>query len=96
MSKLSKADLIDAVYNRAGVYRKDVKSVVDLFIEELKTALALHNTVELRGLGTFTVKTRKGRSNARNPKTGEQVSVASRSVVSFKPGIDLKRDVKPL
>jgi integration host factor subunit beta len=46
--------------------------------------------VELRGVGTFEVRTRKGRSKARNPKTGEIVSVEDHGVAAFRPGRELK------
>ncbi|MCL2374178.1 MAG: HU family DNA-binding protein [Treponema sp.] len=96
MSKFTKADIIDAIYNKTGTSRKEIKGVVDLFMEELKAAIVSHNVIELRGFGTFEVKTRKGRQKARNPKTGEPLTVSSHGVVAFRPGRDLKRDVWPL
>jgi len=96
MSKFTKADIVDAIYNKAGTDRKEIRALVDLFISELKAALVSHKVIELRGFGTFEVKTRKGRQKARNPKTGEPISVSSHGVVAFKPGRDLKRDVWPL
>ena len=96
MDKFTKADIIDAIYNRSGVNRKEVRNVVDLFIEELKVALISNKVIELRGFGTFEIKTRKGRQKARNPKTGEILSVNSHGIVAFRAGRDLKRDVWPL
>ena len=96
MSKFTKADIIDAIYNKTGTSRKEIRDVVDLFIEEVKAALVSHNVIELRGFGTFEIKVRKGRQKARNPKTGETISVNSHKIVSFRPGRDLKRDVWPL
>jgi len=96
VSKFTKADIIDAIYNKTGTSRKEIKGVVDLFMEELKAAIVSHNVIELRGFGTFEVKTRKGRQKARNPKTGEPLTVSSHGVVAFRPGRDLKRDVWPL
>ena len=100
MNKFTKADIIDAIYNKtdnkAGIHRKEIKDVVDSFIEELKTALIANKIIELRGFGTFEIKTRKGRQKARNPKTGEILSVGSHGIVVFRSGRDLKRDVWPL
>jgi len=96
VDKFTKADIIDAIYNRSGVNRKEVRNVVDLFIEELKVALISNKVIELRGFGTFEIKTRKGRQKARNPKTGEILSVNSHGIVAFRAGRDLKRDVWPL
>ena len=96
MNKLTKAEIVDAIYNKTGTNRKEIRDIVDKFIEEVKTALVTRNVIELRGFGTFEVKVRKGRQKARNPKTGEIVSVNSHGIVSFRPGRDLKRDVWPL
>ena len=96
MSKFTKADIVDAIYNKTGVNRKEIRDVVDLFIEEVKAALVSHGVIELRGFGTFETKIRKGRQKARNPKTGETISVKSHGTVTFRPGRELKRDVWPL
>ena len=93
MSKITKADILDAIYVKTRSNRKEIRDVVDLFIGELKDALVAHKVIELRGFGTFQVKVRKGRQKARNPKTGETVSVDSHGIVAFKAGRDLKRDV---
>ena len=92
MDKLTKADIVDAIYNKAGIDRKDIRDVVDLFIEEIKAALIAHKIIELRGFGTFEVKIRKGRQKARNPKTGEILSVNSHGIAAFRPGRELKQD----
>ena len=96
MDKFTKVDIVDAIYNKTGMNRKDIRDVVDLFITEVKGALISHKVVELRGFGTFETRMRKGREKARNPKTGEILSVNSHSIVAFRPGRDLKQDVWPL
>ena len=93
MGKLTKADIVDAIYNKTGADRKEIRNVVDRFIEEIKSALISNKVIELRGFGTFEIKIRKGRQKARNPKTGEAISVNSHGVVSFRAGRELKRDV---
>lgn len=92
-SKLTKADIIDSIYQKTGVNRKEIHSVIDLFIEEIKAALSDGRIVELRGFGTFEIRIRKGRKKARNPKTGEPVSVGAHGVAAFRPGKELKQDV---
>ena len=96
MDKYTKADIIDAIYNKTGTSRKEIRGIIDLLIEELKSSLVSHKVIELRGFGTFEVKVRKGRKAARNPKTGESVTVASHGAVVFKPGKELKRDTWPV
>lgn len=91
--KLTKADIIDSINVKTGTNRKDIHAVIDLFIEEIKTALTDGRVVELRGFGTFEIRVRKGRKKARNPKTGEPVSVNAHGVAAFRPGKELKQDV---
>jgi integration host factor subunit beta len=92
-TKFTKADIIDSIYNKTGINRKDIRVVVDLLIDEIKTALVNQRVIELRGFGTFEIKVRKGRTKARNPKTGELLSVGSHGIAAFRAGRDLKREV---
>jgi len=91
--KLTKADIIDSINEKTGTNRKDIHKVIDLFIEDIKDALSEGRVVELRGFGTFEIRVRKGRQKARNPKTGEPVSVSAHGVAAFRPGKELKQDV---
>ncbi|MDR2068940.1 MAG: integration host factor subunit beta [Spirochaetaceae bacterium] len=91
--KVTKADIVDAVYQKTGMSRKEIRTVVDLFLDEIKNALIEQMIIELRGFGTFEIRVRKGRQKARNPKTGEAVSVNSHGIAAFRPGRELKQDV---
>ena len=93
MSKLTKADIVDAIYGKVPVDRKRIQKIVDLFFDEVKAALVSNKAIELRGFGTFEIKIRKERKKARNPKTGEILSVDSHGVVVFRAGQELKQDV---
>lgn len=90
--KVTKAELIDALYERTAINRKDIHGLIDSLIEEIKQAILAEKTVELRGFGTFEIRIRKGRKRARNPKTGETVSVADHGVAIFRPGRELKQE----
>jgi integration host factor subunit beta len=92
-SKYTKADIVDLVCEKTGVSRREVRIIIDLFIDELKGALEQNRVIELRGFGTFEIKIRKGRSKARNPKTGKCVEVVSHGIAAFRPGRDLKKAV---
>jgi len=92
-SKYTKAEIIDSIYNKTGINRKEIRNMMDLLIEEIKEALIRRTVIELRGFGTFEVRIRKGRQKARNPKTGEILSVNSHGTVSFRAGRELKQDV---
>jgi integration host factor subunit beta len=91
--KITKADIVDALYEKTGMSRKDIRTVMDLFIDELKDALMRRQVIELRGFGTFEVKVRKARPKARNPRTGETISIRSHGIVAFRSGRELKQDV---
>jgi len=91
--KFTKADIIDAVYEKTGMSRTEVRSVLDLFIDEMKDALVRRQVIELRGFGTFEVKVRKARPRARNPRTGETIGIRSHGAVSFRSGRELKQAV---
>ena len=91
--KTTKADIIELIYLSSDISKKDIRVVVDQLFEVLKDKLSQRAVIELRGFGTFELKQRKGREKARNPKTGEVVSVDSHCVVSFRSGKELKRRV---
>jgi nucleoid DNA-binding protein len=88
--KVTKADFIETLFEMTKVNRKDIHTIIDSFLDEVKNALIADKVVELRGFGTFEVRTRKGRSRARNPRTGETVSVQDHGVAVFRPGKELK------
>jgi integration host factor subunit beta len=88
---LTKAEIIEAIFEKTQINRKTIHSVVDQFFDEVKLALMEDRIVELRGFGTFEIRTRKGREKARNPKTGEVVPVQNHGVTVFRPGKDLKK-----
>lgn len=91
--KKTKSDLVNHIYEKSGHELKDIRSIVDIFLEEVKDALEDGQSVELRGFGTFEIRERKGRKKARNPKTGETVSVEDHAVVAFRSGKELKSSV---
>jgi len=88
--KLTKAEIIENIKNRTGIAAGDIHAIIDELIVEIKDALIEDKVIELRNLGTFEIRTRKGKSKARNPKTGEIVSVESHGVAYFRPGRELK------
>lgn len=71
------------------LYQRDVERIVSTIFEEIANALARGDRVELRGFGAFSVKTREARTG-RNPRTGETVHVARKSVPFFKVGKELR------
>jgi integration host factor subunit beta len=93
MKKFTKVDIVDALYEKTGMTRTEIRNVVDLFIDEMKDALMRRQVIELRGFGTFEVKVRKARPRARNPRTGETITIRSHGAVAFRSGRELKQAV---
>ena len=93
--KVTKNDVVEKIYEDTGldITKKDIHIIVDKVFEEIKQALIEDQIVELRGFGTFEVRTRKGREKAHNPKTGEKVSVEVHGAAVFRPGKELKNSV---
>lgn len=95
---MTKADLVElvtaAMARTAGplISKKDCARVVDTFLDTVKDALADQQNIEIRGFGTFKIRSRKTRM-ARNPRTGDPVEVAARPVPVFKPSKELRAKV---
>lgn len=90
---MTKKDIVLKVSTETGLKQLDVKRVVQKSLEVIVASLAESKTVELRNFGIFKVKSRKGRTG-RNPRTGAKVPVPPKRVVTFKPGLIMKRDIR--
>jgi len=87
---MTKSELILRLAERnPHLYQRDVERIVSTIFEEIAGALARGDRVELRGFGAFSIKSRNARVG-RNPRTGEAVQVARKSVPFFKTGKDLR------
>jgi integration host factor subunit beta len=91
--KSTRVTIVNSMSNKTGIEPETVRYMVDWIIDEIKNALRERRIIELRGFGTFEIKIRKGRKKARNPKTGETISVDSHGVVSFRAGRELSKDI---
>ena len=86
---MTKADIVEQIAGRTGLTKTDTSLVVEGVLEALKNALITGETVEIRGFGTFKIKKRAAR-RARNPRTGEPVTIPEKFVPTFKPSRELK------
>ena len=86
---LTKADMVEKLLLDFGINKRDAKNLVDEFFEEVKAALADGRSVKLSGFGNFDLRDKNQRPG-RNPKTGEEIPITARRVVTFKPGQKLK------
>jgi nucleoid DNA-binding protein len=85
---MTKADVVELIAERTGFTAKDVKVVVEQFLDEVKNCLQDDKHLEIRGFGTFKVKNHKARK-ARNPKTNEEVQVPAKKKAFFKVSREL-------
>lgn len=90
---MTKKDIILKVADETNLKQTDVKQVVQKTFDYMVEALVRGEKIELRNFGVFKVKERKSRTG-RNPRTGQIVPVPPRKVVVFKPGLEMKHQVK--
>ena len=86
---LTKVDIIDAIYEKLGIPKKDCVSIVESVFEIIKDDLDKGNDVMISGFGKWTVKAKKKRKG-RNPQTGKELMINARKVVTFRPSQVLK------
>jgi len=87
---MTKSDLIEKISETVtNLNKKECEVVVDAVFDNMKDALRSGGKIEIRGFGSFTVRTRRAKEG-RNPKTGEKVSIPEKKVPFFKVGKELK------
>ncbi len=89
---MNKTELVNSVAEKAEMTKKDAEKVVNAVFTSIEEALGKGDKVQLVGFGTFEVKERAARTG-RNPKTGEEISIAATKVPVFKAGKSLKEIV---
>ncbi len=89
---LTKADMIGNLYDKLDFNKREAKEIVEMFFEEICAALEVGEQVKLSGFGNFELKN-KGERPGRNPKTGQEIIITERRVVTFRPGQKLKSKV---
>ncbi|MEO6699756.1 MAG: integration host factor subunit alpha [Paraperlucidibaca sp.] len=92
MGALTKADMVDRLFDELGLNKREAKELVEQFFEEVSQALVDGRFVKLSGFGNFELRDKRQRPG-RNPKTGEEIPISARRVVTFRPGQKLKQRV---
>lgn len=90
---LTKADMAERLFEELGLNKREAKELVEMFFEEIRGALENGKQVKLSGFGNFDLRDKKQRPG-RNPKTGEEIPITARRVVTFRPGQKLKARVE--
>lgn len=89
---VTKLDLAERLFETLGLNKREAKEFVDRFFEEIRVALESGQSVKLSGFGNFELRD-KGERPGRNPKTGEDIPISARRVVTFRPGQKLRARV---
>lgn len=90
---LTKAELAEKLFEELGLNKREAKELVEMFFEEVRLALESGSQVKLSGFGNFDLRD-KNKRPGRNPKTGEEIPITARRVVTFRPGQKLKSRVE--
>ena len=89
---ITKADMIEHLHDDLGLSKSDCKQIVEDFFQEITDSLINNEEVKLSGFGNFELIDKKARPG-RNPKTGENVTITARRVVTFKAGNKLRQKI---
>ena len=90
---LTKAIMAEKLFEELGLNKREAKELVEFFFEEVRSALERGAQVKLSGFGNFDLRDKKQRPG-RNPKTGQEIPITARRVVTFRPGQKLKARVE--
>ena len=90
---LTKASMAESLFDELGLNKREARELVDSFFEDLRLALSAGEQIKLSGFGNFDLRDKNQRPG-RNPKTGEEIPITARRVVTFRPGQKLKSRVE--
>jgi integration host factor subunit alpha len=90
---LTKAEIANRLFDEVGLNKREAKEFVDAYFEEIRSALESGENVKLSGFGNFQLR-EKNQRPGRNPKTGEEIPISARRVVTFRPGQKLRARVE--
>ena len=93
MGALSKAEIADQLFEQLGLNKREAKEIVELFFDEIGKALENNVQVKISGFGNFDLREKRERPG-RNPKTGEEIPISARRVVTFHSGQKLKARIE--
>lgn len=89
---MTKADLVDMLFENMGLSKREAKLLVDVFFDEIRSRLEMGSAVKLSGFGNFQLRDKSERPG-RNPKTGKDIAITARRVVTFHASAKLREAV---
>ena len=89
---ITKADIVEHLHDELGLNKSECRQLVEDFFQEIRESLINNEEVKLSGFGNFELIDKKSRPG-RNPKTGEDVTISARRVVTFRAGNKLRKKI---
>ena len=89
---MTKADLVETIYEKIGFSRKESAEIVDLVFDLMKETLESGEKIKISGFGNFVVRQKRSRKG-RNPQTGKEIQITARRVLTFKPSQVLRKSL---
>ena len=89
---MTKADLVETIYEKIGFSRKESAEIVDLVFDLMKETLESGEKIKISGFGNFVVRQKRSRKG-RNPQTGKEIQISARRVLTFKPSQVLRKSL---
>ena len=89
---MTKADLVETIYEKVGFSRKESAEIVDLVFDLMKETLEGGEKIKISGFGNFIIREKRSRKG-RNPQTGEEIQISARRVLTFKPSQVLRKSL---
>ena len=90
---ITKNSLVEVIHDEVGLNKREAKEFIEEFFETIKNTLEEGNDIKFSGFGNFILRDKVARPG-RNPKTGENVTISERRVVTFKSGLKLKNKLE--
>jgi integration host factor subunit alpha len=90
---MTKADIVNVLFEDVGLPKKESEEIIEVILDTMKQTFAEGESLKISGFGTFNVRKKRSR-RGRNPKTGDDIEITPRSVVTFKPSNRLKAAVE--
>jgi integration host factor subunit alpha len=89
---MTKADIVEALYEKVGFSKKEAADLVELVFDTIKNTLGTGQKIKISGFGNFVVREKRSRIG-RNPQTGESIEISARRVLTFRPSQVLRAEV---
>ncbi|MBA4371307.1 MAG: integration host factor subunit alpha [Thermodesulfovibrio sp.] len=92
---MTKADIVDTIFEKVGLSKKEAQDIVEYLFETMKQTFVEGESIKISGFGTFNVRKKLAR-RGRNPKTGQDLEITPRRVITFRVSNQLKKELEKL